>query len=920
MSSFFRKLGWLSARRRKEEELRTELQFHLDEEAEEIQGRGAVAEEAHIRARRELGNVTLVSESTRAAWSFTWLEQFLQDVRYALRTMLNNKAFTALAALSLALGIGANTAIFSFMDAIMLRLLPVSDPQALVVMNWHAPPSRRGGTVMVSMSGSTYGDDGQETAGIFPYPAFELFQKSDAVFSSVFAYYRPWQKMNVAINGGADLGVVEYVSGDYFRGLGVPQAAGRLIVSDDDRAAAQPVAVLSYAFSQTHFGNPANAAGRSILINNKPFTVIGVAPPGFFGVDPGAAPDLFLPMHANIMIGASTTAGFQASDYSDQNYYWVLVMGRLRPGVSLVQAQAALAPPFHQWVASTATTDAQRATLPVLSVREGASGQDSLRRQFSKPLYVLLTLVGLILAIACANVANLLLARATSRRREMALRLSVGAGRPRVVRQLLTESVLLASLGGALGVLFAIWGIRVLTFLLSNGEGKFPVHAVMNWHVLGAAATLCILTGLLFGLVPAIQSTRVDVVSALKETRAGQTGSERSFWRIRTPEILMAGQIAISLLMLVAAGLFVRTLSNLQSIELGFNRENVLLFQLNARQAGHKDPEIATFYGNLRKRFAAIPGVRNASLGSESLIKAGSGRPISVPGGTPDPNNRYLMVGPAFFSTMQVPILAGREIDEGDRAGSKAVAVINEIFARTNFGVQNPLGRRLILKGTASQVGRDMEIVGVARNAQYGGIKYKIPPVIYMAYDQGYPPPSEMVYALRTAGDPLAYVKQIREIVHQADPRLPVSDVKTQTAEIDETINEEITLAELCSALAILALVIACVGLYGVVSYNVSRRTGEIGIRMALGARRGVVVWMVLRQVLLIAVVGLGIGVPLALAASRFVEAFLFGTKPNDPVSLALAVAILLCAGLLAGYLPARKAARIDPMAALRHE
>ena len=919
MSSFFRKLGWLSARRRKEDELCAELQFHLEEEAEEIQAGGAVDEDARMQARRELGNITLVSESTRAAWSWTWLEQFLQDIRYTLRTMLSNKAFTALAALSLALGIGANTAIFSFMDAIMLRLLPVADPKSLVVLNWHAPPSRHGETVMVSMSGSSFEENGQEAAGIFPYPAFELFEKNDSIFSSVFAFVSPWENVTVALNGGAALGSIEYVSGNYFRGLGVPPAAGRLIISDDDREGADNVAVLSFAFSQNHFGNAAGAAGRSILINNKPFTVVGIAPPGFYGVDPAAVPDVFLPMHANIVMGRGEPFGFQAAGYQNQNYYWVQVMGRLRPGVSRAQAQASLAPPFHNWVANTATNDVQRASLPVLSVKEGAGGLDSLQRQFSKPLNMLLGLVGLILAIACANVANLLLARAASRRREIALRLSLGAGRPRVVRQLLTESVLLASLGGALGILFAIWGIRLLTFLLGNGQRHITVPAELNWHVLCAAAALSILTGLLFGLAPALQATRVDVVPALKETRAGRSGPRR-FWRIGTTEVLMTGQIAISVLMLVAAGLFVRTLSNLQSIELGFNRENVLLFQLNARQAGHKDPEISTVYDNLRKRFAAIPGVRSATLSDSSLIGAGSGLPIFVPGKKPSRDNRFLTVGPGFFFTMQVPIVAGREIDEHDRPGSTAVAIVNEVFAKDNFGDTNPLGRHLILRNMEQQVGRDMVIVGVAKNARYGGIREKIPPVIYMPYDQGYPPPREMVYALRTAGDPLAYVKQIREIVHQEDPHLPVSDVKTQAAEINETINEEITLAELCTALAMLALVIACVGLYGVVSYNVSRRTGEIGIRMALGARRGVVVWMVLRQVLLLAVVGLGIGVPLALAASRLVEAFLFGTKPNDPVSLALAAAILLCAGLLAGYIPARRAARIDPMAALRHE
>ena len=679
---------------------------------------------------------------------------------------------------------------------------------------------------------------------------------------------------------------------------------------------APPVAVISQGLSQRRFGGPANAVDQLILIDNVPFTIVGVTPPEFFGVNPAQAPDLYLPMHTNLLVEAANPFGTRAERYLAQDYYWIEMMGRLRPGVSLVQAQAALAPPFQQWVASTAKNDRERVVLPELVVTEGAAGLDYLRRQYSKPLYVLMTMVGLILAIACANVANLLLARAAARRREIALRLSVGAGRFRVVRQLLTESVLLASLGGILGVLFAIWGIRFLTVLLANGQANFTLHAELNWQVLGAAAALSILTGILFGLAPAVQSTRVDVMPALKQTRAGE---RHSFRRVSLSQMLVVAQIALSLLMLVAAGLFVRTLTNLQSVELGFDRENVLLFELNARKAGHKDPEIAAFYGDLQKRFSAIPGVRNASLSQSPLIEAGHGTDFNVPGKPSDPATRYLTVGPAFFTTMQIPILAGREIEERDHAGSPAVAVINEVFAKVNFGDENTLGRHLVL-GDGTPHARDLQIVGVSKNTRYGGLKRDIPPVVYIPYDQGFPLPREMVFALRTAGDPLVYVNTVREIVHQADARVPVTSVKTQKAEIDETINQEIVFAELCTAFAILALVIACVGLYGTVAYNVARRTGEIGIRMALGAQRGNVVWMVLREVIVLAIVGLAISLPTAFGTSKFVSSFLFGMKPNDPVALTSAVVALLAAALVAGYAPARKASRIDPMTALRHE
>ncbi len=912
MSEFFRKLKWLFGRRRKEEELREELQFHLDEETAEV---------GHDAARRELGNITLLREDTRSAWGWTLVEQFAQDLRYAFRTMSANKLFSLLAIVSLALGIGANTAIYSFMDAILLRALPVAEPESLVMLNWHAKQVPKWGSfVMHSINGGTYDDPKSgTTAGIFPYPAFELFQKNDSIFSSVFAY-RPARDLNVAIKGQADLARGEYVSGDFFRGLAVSPAAGRLILPDDDRAGASPVVMISFALSQRRFGGPANAAGQSILVNNLPFIVAGVTPPGFFGVDPAAAPDVYFPMHANLSMAATDQNGASAAEYLDQNYYWIEVMARLRPGVSLAQAQAALAPQFQTWVASTASTDVERANLPSLVANPGAGGLDSLRRQYSQPLYVLLALVGLILAIACANVANLLLARAAARRREIALRLSVGAGRFRVVRQLLTESVLLASLGGLLGIAFAIWGIRFLTLLLANGDDHFTLHAELNWRVLGVALALSLLTGVLFGLAPAMQSTRVDVISAMKETRTGQPIGRRGFRRISLSHALVVGQIAVSLLMLVAAGLFVRTLSNLQSIELGFNRENLLLFQLDATKAGHKDPEITAFYGDLLTRFRAIPGVREASLSNQPLLEAGYGLGLLIHGKPGADGNRILVVGPSFMKTMQIPLVAGRDIDERDQPGSPAIAVVSELFAKANFGDENPLGQHVMLQPGPGRTPRDMEIVGLVKNVRYGGLRDKARPVMYMPYNQGFPTPQEMVYELRTAGNPLAHVNAAREIVRQADSRVPLANVQTQTGEIDQTINQEIVFAQLCTAFATLALVIACVGLYGTVSYNVARRTGEIGIRMALGAQRARVVRMILLQVFALAAVGLAIGVPAALGTSKLVASFLYGMKANDPLAITAAVVILLGAAILAGYAPARRASRIDPMVALRHE
>jgi macrolide transport system ATP-binding/permease protein len=903
---------WIESARRSEA-LREEMELHLAEKAGELEAEGLTPEHARAEARRRFGNVGLKHEESREIWMTRFWPELAQDVRYGFRTMAASKAFSALAVLLLALGIGANTAIYSFMESILLRSLPVADPESLVVLNWHSRPpqnaSKQWVHVMHGVQGLAWpGDKGVMVSGMFPYGAFETLREKNPAFSTLFGYFNGLRH-NLSIHGQpATSATTEYVTGDYFPGLKVPPAAGRLLSSEDDRPGAAPVAVISFAASQNRFGGPPNAIGQSILVDNIPFTVIGVTPPDFFGVDPAAAPDLYLPLHTNLLVDGAEAARM----YPDGNFYWIEMMGRLRPGVSMAQAQAVLAPRFHQWVATTASTGGERAKLPALILNPGAEGLGSLRRQYSKPLYVLLAMVGLILAVACANIANLLLARAAARRREMAVRLSLGAGRFRVVRQLLTESVMLASLGGAFGVLFAIWGVRSLTFLLSKGQEDFTLHAELNWRVLGVTAALSLVCGLLFGLVPAIQSTRPDTMPALKNGRGG--GPRR-----RAQHVLVVAQIAISFLILFAAGLFVRTLDRLHSVQLGYAREHILLFSLNARQSGHRDPEIATFYEDLRQRFESIPGVSSATLSQSSIVSAGhAGKayrgPIKI-GAVTVEGASVMVAGPRFLTTMQIPILTGREIDGGDQASSIPVAVISERLARTYFGNENPVGRRIMLVDE----NRDLEIVGVSANLRYGSLKEEGSSMtVFTAASQF--SPDRVTYALRTAGDPLSYVRSVQEVVRKADSRIPVTDVITQAAEIDRTINRELTFAKLCTGFAVLALLIACVGLYGTMSYNVARQIGEIGTRMALGAQRGAVVWMVLRRVLMLTAAGLAISVPAALIASRLVKSFLFETRPNDPGTLVLAGVVLLSAALLAGYAPARRASRIDPLAALRHE
>jgi macrolide transport system ATP-binding/permease protein len=685
-------------------------------------------------------------------------------------------------------------------------------------------------------------------------------------------------------------------------------AAGRLISSGDDRANAAPVAAISFAISQAHFGGPANAIGQPILVDNVPFTVVGVTPPKFLGVDPAVTPDLYLPLHTNLLTDGTGTTRL----YDDENFYWIEMMGRLKPCVSVAQAQATLAPRFHQWVATTATTEGERAKLPALVLNSGAEGLGGLRRQYSKPLYVLLAMTALILAVACANIANLLLARATARAREMAVRLSLGAGRLRVVRQLLTESVILAFLGGAAGIIFAIWGIRSLTLLLSAGKENLIPHAEIDWKVLTVTAVLAMACSLLFGLVPALQATRPDVMPALKNGR----GRGR---RHRAQHLLVIAQIAMSFLILVAAGLFVRTLDRLNSVQLGYARENILLFSLNARQAGHSEVETTRLYADLRRRLESIPGMSSATFSQSSIISAGhAGKAYRGPmkfGAVTVNGASVIVAGSRFLKTMQIPILTGREIDDRDQASSTPVAVINERLARTYFGKENPVGRRI----TLLDEDRYLEIVGVSGNLRYGGLKEEGSSLIVFTAGSQFPL-DLATYAVRTTGDPLAYVRSVRKVVRKADPRMPVTNVITQAAEIDRTINQESTFAKLCTGFAVLALLTACVGLYGTLSYGVARQVGEIGTRMALGAQRSTVVWMIVRRVLLLVGAGLAISVPIALSLFRLVKSFLFEVQPNDPKTLLLAGAVLAVAAIVAGYGPARRASRIDPLAALRQE
>ena len=926
-------LRTLFRRKRADNELSEELNDFLEKATEEKIKQGMSRKDAQRAVYVEQGNFEVTREVVRLATWESFVETCWQDLRFAVRMLRKSPGFTAVAVVTLALGIGANTAIYSLMDALLMRRLPVADPASLVLMKWHITgKDTTNGTVVHNGSGS-FDDDPKmgKTSAVFPFPAFEVLRRSHDALFVLFAYH-PAGRRTVVVGQQAEIAGGEYVSGDYFQGLNTAPAAGRLITSDDDRPGAPAVVVLSHGFAETHFGDAAGAVGQKVLIDNIPFTTIGVTPLSFFGVDPSKCPDLYLPFHADLLLDPERDPG-RVGRYQDDHYYWTEMMGRLRPGVTIAQAWTKLAPIFGAWAAGTATTDLERKHLPQFLLQNGASGVDRMRQSYLEPLHLLLAMVGLILAIACANIANLLLARSEARRREMALRLSIGAGRWRLIRQLLTESILHALLGGAAGILVALWGIRFLTNLLFAGSEPLPQRPELNFGVLAATLLLTLVTGVLFGLAPALQAARVDPMPVLRESRSG---GRRSNARLRfgLGRTLVVLQLAICLLLLVGANLFVRTLANLHSLDVGFERDKLLVFKVDARQAGHRPPEILSFYSDLKRNLAAIPGAINVAMANSPLIGAGAwGWPV-VPLGQQRPEDaptghgsgfsrsatHVLGVAPGFFSTMRIPLLAGREFDEHDRSGTMPVAIVNEAWAKVNLDGRNPVGQSVISFGWQGKP-QQAEIVGLARNARYDDLTGDFPAIVYMPLGQSEGlPVDEMTFFLRTAGNPLGSAGAVREMVHRADARIPVGALSTQTAQIEREIVPETLFARLCTAFAMLSLAIACVGLYGTTSYAVARRTSEIGIRMALGARRETVVWMVLREVLMLAGIGLAIGLPIALGASKVIESLLFGVQPGDPWSLVFALTILLSAALAAAYLPAWKASKTDPMVALRYE
>jgi macrolide transport system ATP-binding/permease protein len=913
------RLGRLFRRTKAEEDLSAEMQDHIEREAQRYVASGHSPKDARLLAQRGMEQA---KEECRDVRSSAWFDRVVQDVHYGLRTMRKNPLFSTMAILSLALGIGANSAIYSVMDAIMVRALPVKNPNELVLLNWKAH-NGRDVAVVQSHSGSMYDDaGGGSVSPDLPWPAYELLRDHSDVFTTLFAFKSSGPPLNLMVTGQAEVGPVEFVSGSFFSGLQVPAAAGRLIGDIDNAAGGAQVAVISYNYWRQRFAGDAAAVGQSVAINNIPFTIVGVAAPEFFGVRPGAAPLVYIPMKNRPALNRNYGDEHDTM-FVDTHNYWIDVMGRLRPGITRERAEVELATKFHQFVLASAMSEKDKTDLPRLSLEAAGSGVDSLRRQYSTPLLVLMTMVAFILAIACANIANLLLARSAARRREIAVRLSLGASRRRVVRQLLTESLLLALPGGLLGLGIAAAGIRFLLWLLAGGRQGFSLQAEIDWRILAFTIGVAFATGILFGLAPAIAATRVDVTPALKETRASSPSRRGRLAGLS--QILVIGQIALSLLLVLGAAIFVRTLANLHAVEIGFNQENVLTFSLDASQAGYKDAALRAFYAEMTERFRNLPGVRAATVSDMALVSNSNSTTGVILPGTPRtpgrklPHTALISVGPRFFETMQLPVLLGRALDARDVEGAPRVAVVNEVFAKTYFPGDSAIGHQF---GLGSAQTGNLTVVGVARNARYSSLKEAIPSVVYISYLQDLlkRPPIGMTFELRTAGNPLGLAQTARKVVSAVAPTVPVTNLMTQAQQIDNTIVQERTFADLCTAFALLALAIACVGLYGTMAYAVARRTNEIGVRMALGAEQRRIVWMVQREVLLLTGVGLTLGMVAAWGAMSSIRSFVFGMKAADPIAMIAAVGILMAAANVAGFAPAVRASRVDALTALRHE
>jgi len=866
------------------------------------------------------------------------MNTLLQDLRYGFRMLLKQKGVTAVALLSLALGIGANTALFSVVDAMLLKMLPVKEPERLVLFKSIAPSEFSVG----SYNGSSNTDPvtGQRTMTSFPYQCYQRMREQQGPLSDVFAFGNVG--LNVSADGQADVANGQAVSGNYYTGLGVQPAAGRLLTDEDDKAGVTPVAVLSHRYWQKRFGGNPAVVGKQINLNNVAFTIVGVSARGFDGaMGVGTTEDVTIP----IAMEPQLYVDKQRSYLTGAGVWWLRIMGRLKQGATAAQAQAQLANAFQQAVVEhrAARQAAAQASggntinnldpkyYPRLGADPGGQGEMFRRKYFKPSLYLLLGVVGLVLLIACANVANLLLSRAAGRQKEIGLRLALGASRRRLIRQLLTESVLLSLLGGLFGIIFAVWFKNGLLAVNDwGGAGMRALEPQLDWRVLGFALALSLLTGIIFGLAPAWRTTRVDLTPALKESGRSSTAVHRSL----LSRGLVVVQVALSLMLLVGAGLFVRTLLNLQHVDLGFNTQNVLLFEIRPGLIGYKDEKLRQLYPQISERLQTVPGVQSVTFSRMTLLSQSShtssvflrealaATPDAEGHITPSGEAHRLIVRENFLETMGIPLLYGRTLRSQDDTSAPKVAVVNQAFVNKFFPNQNAIGKRFTYDTKKPD---DIEIVGICRDAKYTSQRDEIPPTVYSSFRQDRPL-TNATFEVRTAGDPNLIVASVRSVVGQVDPNLPLIDIKTQVEQADETLRMDRLFAKLLTLFALLAQQLAAIGLFGVLAYTVSQRTHEIGIRMALGADRANVLKMIVWQGMVLVVLGVILGLVGSYVLTKYLESWinlsdmLFGVKVSDPLTYVVIAVLLTVVALIACYIPARRATKVDPLVALRYE
>jgi predicted permease len=913
MREWLRRVRSLLRRARLDDDLREEIREHIALRTRQLTADGMDPREASFEARRMFGNVTSIREESREMWGFRALDTLGQDARYGARMLRRSPLVTIVAIVSLAIGIGATVAVFTLFETLLFRKLPVRAPDELVLFRWASGPVPS----FESLTGyGAYTEEGYSSTS-FSKVAFESLRSGLSSKAEIFGFADLY-RVNLAIDGRPEKAEGQAVSGNYFTALGVVPAAGRFLAESDDRAGANPVAVISYDFWQRRLGG-ANALGRLLVLNGFPVTIVGVAPQGFHGtLQVGEQHDVIVPLSIYPAVA-------HVSDSADPNSWWVLLMGRLKPGVRAGQLQPQAEVILKQTVA--AARPQQAATdLPRLLVEPGARGQVDDRNGMREPLTAMALVVAIVLLVACANVANLMLARGRARVRELAVRVAIGASRSRVIRQLLTEGLLLSAIGSALGLAFAT--SLAMSLLPAVGLSSSPFfHGGVDWRVLTFTVLLASASSLLFGLAPALRATDVRLAANLQDTSRSTSGLRQ---RGRLGNTLVILQVALSMLLVTSAALLGYSLWSLERVDPGFEPEGILLFRIDANQNGYDGQRAAVLYSTALERLAAVPGVRAATLTSHTLIAGSSAIGVARPAGMAAPHrdsadaasfarqNRAwrLTVDGAFFNTFRIPMKAGRTFGPSDSATAQPVAVINETLARRLFGTADALGRRLLVGLDADAP--EMEVIGVCADAKYTSVRRESPPTLYLSYRQH--PTGNATFAVAAARDPLSLVEPMREAMRQLDPALPLYDFGTQTAQIRNSLRRERLFATLAMLLGSVTLLLAAIGLYGLLAYAVARRTPEIGVRMALGAGRGTVRWMILRQSLALVITGLALGVPLAIAGSRFVESMLFGLTPTNPLAIAVAATVMLTISLAASFLPAQRAARVDPIVALRTE